>query len=93
MDEAAAVENKNVDSLRDSMRDIIANLSDIREDPDFTKEAIGMHVIANYNWDNIVNRTLAVYKEARGKFSDDDDEEYERIRRERKKKKGKKKHN
>ena len=57
--------NKSVESLRDSMREIIANHKEIRELPDFSKEAIARQVLENYNWDVIVRKTLAVYKRAK----------------------------
>ncbi len=63
--------NKNVESLRDSMRDIIANLSEIREMPEYSKEAIARQVLENYNWDNIVRQTLAVYKHAKASSDDE----------------------
>ena len=54
--------NKDVESLRDSMRDIIGHLKEIREDPNYSKEAIARHVLEQYDWDRVVKQTLALYK-------------------------------
>ena len=54
--------NKDAESLRDSMRDIIAHIREIREDPNYTKEAIARQVLERYNWDNVVKQTIEVYK-------------------------------
>jgi len=53
--------NKDVDSLCTSMRDIVGNLKAIRNDDDFSKEAIARCVLEKYNWDRIVDQTLKVY--------------------------------
>lgn len=63
-------ENKNVDSLRDSMREIIGHLGEIRELPEYSKEAIARSVLEQYNWDKIVKQTLSLYKS--GKIRDDE---------------------
>ncbi len=52
----------DMESLRDSLRGIISNLRDIRESDDYTKEAIGMHAIRNFRWDETVKKTLEVYQ-------------------------------
>ena len=44
------------------MRGVISNLKDIRENDDYTKEAIGMHAIRNFRWDETLKKTLEVYK-------------------------------
>lgn len=54
--------NKDVESLRDSMRDIIGHLKEIREDPNYSKEAIARHVLEQYDWDRVVKQTLTLYK-------------------------------
>lgn len=56
--------NKDVESLRDSMRDIIGHIKDIRNDSNYSREAISRFVIDKYNWDNITTKTLKVYKSA-----------------------------
>ena len=53
--------NKDVESLRDSMRDIIGHIKEIREDPNYTKEAIARQVLERYNWDNVVKQTIELY--------------------------------
>lgn len=52
----------DMESLRDSLRGVISNLKDIRENDDYTKEAIGMHAIRNFRWDETLKKTLEVYK-------------------------------
>ncbi len=59
--------NKDVDSLRDSMRDIIGHLKEIREDPAYSPETISSFVLDKYNWDSVVKKTLKVYKTAKVK--------------------------
>jgi len=59
--------NKDVDSLRDSLRDIIGHIKEIREDPNYTKEAISEFVLSKYNWDNVVKKTLRLYKSPKKK--------------------------
>lgn len=54
--------NKNVDELRNSMREIIANLDDIRDVQEYRREVIGQFVIDRYNWDRVTKQTLNVYK-------------------------------
>lgn len=54
--------NKNVEELRNSMREIIANLDDIRDAQEYRREVIGQFVIDRYNWDKITKQTLSVYK-------------------------------
>lgn len=51
----------DVEALCSSMRDIVANLRYIREEPDYSKEAIARCVLEKYNWDRIVDQTLKVY--------------------------------
>ena len=52
----------DMESLRDSLRGVISNLRDIRESDDYTKEAIGMHAIRNFRWDDTVKKMIDVYK-------------------------------
>lgn len=63
-------ENKSVESLRDSMRDIIGHLNDIRELPEYSKEAIARNVLEQYDWDKIVKKTLGLYKSGKIKDSE-----------------------
>lgn len=51
----------DVDSLCVSMRDIIANLKDIRENPAYSRETICNYIVGEYNWDEVVKKTLEVY--------------------------------
>jgi len=53
----------DVDSLCVSMRDIIGNIKEIRENPNYTREAISRHILSKYNWDRIVSQTLKLYSE------------------------------
>lgn len=64
-------ESKNVDSLTKSMRDIIANLKEIRRDPDFSRQTISGYVTYRYNWDDITKKTLMLYKNG-SEFEDED---------------------
>lgn len=54
--------SKSVDELCNSMRDIIANLDDIRESEEYSREAIAQFVIDKYNWDKVTKKTLSIYK-------------------------------
>ena len=58
--------NKDVESLRDSMRDIIGHLKAIREQPGYSREDICRHIIERYNWDITVRKTLEIYKAVKG---------------------------
>ena len=51
----------DVDSLCLSMRDIIGNLSDIRDNPAYSRETICNFIVNKYNWDRIVQKTLQLY--------------------------------
>lgn len=58
---------KNAQELRDSMRDIIANLDQIRDTPEYSRESIAQFVIDQFNWDRITKQTLNVYKSVQRK--------------------------
>lgn len=51
----------DVDSLCVSMRDIISNLSVIRENPLYSRETICNYIVNKYSWDDVVAKTLYVY--------------------------------
>ena len=59
--------NDEVDGLRNSMRDIIGHLKEIREDPNMTKEAISEHILKKYNWDKTAKEIMTLYKSRKDK--------------------------
>lgn len=65
-------EKGSIDSLRDSMRDIIKNYSEIREQNDYDKDVISDYVLKQYDWDLITKKTLSLYKNAK-KAKDEED--------------------
>lgn len=67
-DHGFCFENKNVEDLTNSMRDIIANLDDIRDMDEYSRESIANFVLRLYNWDRITKQTLNIYKSAARKI-------------------------
>ena len=67
-------ENGSIDSLRDSMRDIVKNYKQIREQENYSKESISSFVLEKYNWDKIVKKTLSLYKGNKKSKADEDKE-------------------
>lgn len=70
-------ESKDVDSLRQSMRDIIANLKDIRREHIHSRETISNYVCSLYDWDDITKKTLKLYKGKKISNDYDDEEDFE----------------
>lgn len=55
--------NKEADSLRESMEKVVSKAKQLREEDHFSRESIQQYILNRYKWDDVVDRTLELYRE------------------------------